>query len=82
MRSGSIQNPISVMLAEHDTVGDLLRQLRSLTHNYTRPADGCGSYEALFAGFETMEADTHLHIHKEDNLLFPAVVDAEQQFAS
>ena len=75
MHSASIDNPISVMLSEHDTVGDLLRQLRSLTHSYTPPADGCGSYVALFAGFETMEADTHPHIHKENNLLFPAVVE-------
>ncbi len=82
MQSGSIRNPISVMLAEHDAVGDLLRQLRSLTDSYTPPADGCGSYVALFAGFETMEADTHLHIHKENNLLVPAVVDTEQQFVS
>ncbi len=82
MQSGSNRGPISVMLAEHDTVGDLLRQLRSLTNSYTPPADGCGSYVALFTGFETMEADTHLHIHKENNLLLPAVVDAEQQFAS
>lgn len=76
---GSIQNPISVMLTEHDTVGDLLRQLRSLTDGYTPPTDGCGSYVALFAGFEAMEADTHLHIHKENNLLFPAVVAAERR---
>ena len=77
--SGPIQNPISVMLTEHDTVGDLLRRLRSLTDGYTPPADGCGSYVALFAGFEAMEADTHLHIHKENNLLFPVVLAVEQR---
>lgn len=79
---GSIQNPISVMLTEHDTVGDLLRQLRSLTDGYTPPTDGCGSYVALFAGLETMEADTHLHIHKENNLLFPAVAAAERRLVT
>ncbi len=79
---GSIENPISVMLTEHDTVGELLRRLRTLTNGYKPPADGCGSYVALFAGFETMEADTHLHIHKENNLLFPAVIAAERQLAS
>jgi regulator of cell morphogenesis and NO signaling len=79
---GSIQNPISVMLTEHDTVGELLRRLRSLTDGYSPPADGCGSYMALFAGLAMMEADTHLHIHKENNLLFPAVIAAEQRFVS
>jgi regulator of cell morphogenesis and NO signaling len=79
---GSLRNPISVMLSEHDTVGDLLRQLRQLTDGYQPPADGCGSYQALFAGLEQLEADTHLHIHKENNLLFPAVVQVEQRLRS
>jgi regulator of cell morphogenesis and NO signaling len=79
---GSLHNPISVMLSEHDTVGDLLRQLRQLTDGYQTPADGCGSYQALFAGLEQLEADTHLHIHKENNLLFPAVVQVEQRLSA
>lgn len=74
---GSIQNPISVMLTEHDTVGALLRRLRELTDDYQVPTDGCASYAALFAGFHELETDTHLHIHKENNVLFPAVLEAE-----
>ena len=79
---GSIGNPISVMLREHDEVGGLLRELRSLTNDYTPPVDGCASYAALFAGLEQVEADTHLHIHKENNVLFPQVMELEQQRSS
>ena len=79
---GSIGNPISMMLREHDEVGGLLRELRSLTNDYTPPADGCASYAALFAGLEQVEADTHLHIHKENNVLFPQVMELEQQRSS
>lgn len=79
---GSIGNPISVMLREHDDLGGLLRELRSLTNDYTPPADGCESYSALFAGLEQVEADTHLHIHKENNVLFPQVIELEQQRTS
>ncbi len=79
---GSLQNPISVMLAEHDRAGDLLTTLRSLTDGYVAPADGCASYRALYAGLAELEADTHLHVHKENNLLFPAVVALEQRRAS
>ena len=66
-------NPISVMLREHDAVGVLLAQLRRLTDDYTPPADACASYTACFAGLATLEDDTHLHIHKENNVLFPLV---------
>lgn len=74
---GSLRNPISVMLREHDAVGDLLSQLRKLTDDYRLPSDGCASYEACFIGLADLEADTHLHIHKENNLLFPMVIAME-----
>lgn len=74
---GSVRNPISVMLVEHDRAGHLLAVLRELTCDYAVPDDACASYLALYAGLEQLEADTHLHIHKENNLLFPTVTALE-----
>ena len=79
---GSLRNPISVMLGEHDTVGGLLARLRRLTDGYTPPADGCATYAACFAAMAEIEADTHLHIHKENNVLFPLVVRMEAEIAA
>ncbi len=76
---GSLRNPISVMLAEHDAVGELLAELRRLTDGYRPPADGCATYAACFAAMEEIEADTHLHVHKENNVLFPMVVALEDE---
>jgi regulator of cell morphogenesis and NO signaling len=74
---GSVRNPISVMMTEHDRAGGLLGRLRDLTQGYAPPADGCASYQACYRGLSELEADTHLHIHKENNLLFPMVVRME-----
>lgn len=74
---GSLRNPISVMLVEHDRVGHLLDDLRAVTAEFTVPDDGCASYEAAYRGLEWLDADTRLHVHKENNLLFPAVVALE-----
>lgn len=74
---GSLRNPISVMLADHDRAGELLDRLRTLTDGYAPPADGCASYRAYYQALAELEADTHLHVHKENNLLFPAVVALE-----
>jgi regulator of cell morphogenesis and NO signaling len=71
-----------VMLRDHDVVGDLLETLRRLTHGYETPADGCTSYQALFEGLAGLETDTHLHVHKENNVLFPAVVALEATLAA
>jgi regulator of cell morphogenesis and NO signaling len=49
---------------------------------YTVPGDGCASYEALYAALAELEADTHLHVHIENNVLFPAVVAEEFRQAS
>jgi len=76
---GSLRNPISVMLREHDQVGELLAELRRLSNEYEAPADGCASYVACFAALADLEADTHLHIHKENNLLFPMVERMETE---
>ncbi|HRE02953.1 MAG TPA: hemerythrin domain-containing protein, partial [Ilumatobacteraceae bacterium] len=43
---GSLQNPISVMLMEHDRTGELLQELRAASHDYALPGDACGSYQA------------------------------------
>jgi regulator of cell morphogenesis and NO signaling len=76
---GSLRNPISVMMMEHERAGDLLARLRQLTDGYAVPDDACGSYRALLAGLEELEADTHLHVHKEQNVLFPTVVELENR---
>ncbi len=79
---GSLQAPISVMMSEHELDGDLLAELHSVSRGWMVPADGCASYHALFEGLAELERDTHLHIHKENNVLFPAVLRMEQQTAS
>ena len=78
---GTLRNPISMMLREHDVVGGLLARLRQLTNGYVTPADGCASYVACFAALAELEADTHLHIHKENNVLFPLVLQMESELA-
>ncbi len=79
---GSLVNPIRVMLSEHDTVGELLAEVRAKTDQYRVPDDGCGSYHALYAGLAELESDTHLHVHKENNVLFPAVLETERALTS
>ena len=64
--------------AEHDRAGDLLAALRQATDGYAVPDDGCASYTALYARrSRSWRRDTHLHVHKENNVLFPAVVELE-----
>jgi regulator of cell morphogenesis and NO signaling len=74
---GSVANPIAVMTAEHEAVGGLLHQLRDVADGYRVPEDGCASYRLLYERLEGLETDTHLHVFKENSLLFPAAVELE-----
>ncbi|MGA2195930.1 MAG: iron-sulfur cluster repair di-iron protein [Bryobacteraceae bacterium] len=76
---GSVQNPIRVMVAEHDSAGQALGGMRQLTAGYTPPEDACNTFRAFYCGLEEMERDLHQHIHLENNILFPRAVDLESR---
>ncbi len=75
---GSVQNPIRVMFAEHDRAGELLATLRHLTGGYEPPSDACPTWRTLYAGLAELEADTHQHVHLENNVLFPEIMALER----
>jgi regulator of cell morphogenesis and NO signaling len=79
---GTVNNPVRMMMKEHDTAGEILRDLRNVTSNYTTPSDGCMSYRALYEAMEAFEKDLHQHIHLENNILFPRAVGLEAQLTS
>ena len=57
----------------------VLKSIRSLTADFAVPADACASYKMMLSGLEEMERDLHEHIHKENNVLFPRVLELEAQ---
>jgi len=75
---GTVQNPIHVMMLEHDSAGEKLREMREATNNYELPQDACVSYTTLFAALVEFEQDLHRHIHLENNILFPRAVALER----
>ena len=74
---GTVNNPIRMMMREHDTAGEILREMRLLTSDYKVPADACISYQTLYQALENFEKDLHQHIHLENNILFPKAIDLE-----
>jgi regulator of cell morphogenesis and NO signaling len=74
---GTVNNPIRMMMFEHDNAGEILRQLRKLAADYQAPADACVSYQTLFQALEVFEQDLHQHIHLENNILFPKTIELE-----
>jgi len=76
---GSIANPIAVMESEHEGAGGALAEIRELTHGFQYPSYACSTVRALFDGLKALEADLHVHIHLENNILFPRAIAMEQR---
>ena len=74
---GSVQNPIRVMVMEHEHAGEAMEQFRELTNDYTPPPEACNTYRALFDSLHQLEQNMHQHVHKENNILFPRAVKLE-----
>jgi len=73
---GSVRQPIQVMEDEHQSAGDALRRMRELTLGFRPPEDACDAYRKLMNDLRGLEGDLHLHIHKENNILFPRAAAA------
>ena len=67
----SISAPIRVMEWEHDRAGELLGELRNMTGGFAAPEWACQTLRALYHGLEELEASMHVHVHLENNILFP-----------
>ncbi len=75
---GSVSNPIAMMHHEHDSEGERFREIARLSGDYNPPADACNTYRVTFAMLKEFEEDLHLHIHLENNILFPKALELEK----
>ncbi len=67
----ALDEPLRHMEHEHEQVAAGLVRLRTLTRDYEPPAGACNSYRSMLDRLQTLERDTHRHVHKENNILFP-----------
>jgi|SRR5579864_1808584 len=74
---GTVQNPVRMMVLEHDQAGEQLKEIHRLSNGYEPPPDACDSFKALYQGLRSFEEDMHQHVHLENNLLFPRAVAIE-----
>ncbi len=70
-QENSIEGPVSMMETEHEMAGRDLEQIRALSNNFPLPPDACASYSLLYRMLEEFEDDLHIHVHLENNILFP-----------
>ncbi|EJT5915483.1 iron-sulfur cluster repair di-iron protein [Clostridium perfringens] len=66
-----IEEDIRIIVNEHEAAGDILKELAEVTDDYKVPEWGCISFKLLYNYLHDLEKDLFIHIHKENNILFP-----------
>ena len=74
----SITRPVHMMEIEHESVGAKLAEIRKASHDYSIPEEACASYRMLYSMLEAFENDLHIHVHLENNILFPKAIELER----
>jgi regulator of cell morphogenesis and NO signaling len=76
---GTIKSPIAMMENEHQSAGNGMYEIRSLTNNYAVPPDACNTFKVSLQELKEFEEDLHKHVHLENNILFPRAVELENE---
>lgn len=76
---GTVVNPVKVMETEHEKAGNLMAMINKLSGNYTPPETACTTYRVLYNELKEFEDDLHVHVHLENNILFPKAIELEKQ---
>jgi len=71
-----------MMMQDHEVEGERFRKIADLSNNYAPPEDACNTYRVSLALLNEFEQDLHLHIHLENNILFPKAISLEKKLNS
>jgi len=77
---GSVQQSISILEAEHDSIGKHIKYIRLLADNYSLPRNASSSFILLYKWLYAFENDVQQHMHLENNILFPKAIELQQQY--
>lgn len=67
----TIISDVTRMQGEHEFAGGAMDKINELTNNYLIPADVCNTYRVSLKLLEQFEDDLHIHVHLENNILYP-----------
>ena len=79
---GTVQNPIAIMMDDHTAEGERFVRISELSNDYTTPEDGCNTYRVTLALLKEFEDDLHMHVHLENNILFPKAIEMEKELSN
>lgn len=78
---GTVENPVNMMLHEHDDQGKILEQIELLTNKYKANYHH-EKLEAVYKQLQEFHWNMIKHIHLENNILFPKAILLEKELST
>ncbi|MFZ1699519.1 MAG: DUF542 domain-containing protein [Pyrinomonadaceae bacterium] len=75
----SVKNQSRMLRLEHEESANILRKMRKISADYGLPETASSELARLYDGLRDFECDVHLHIHLENNVLFPLAAKIEDR---
>lgn len=76
-----LTHPVARMMSDHEDLGEQLETLAQLTTDFTPPEGACTTWRALYAACQKLDTDLRVHMHLENNILFPRFIAAQTGLA-
>lgn len=76
---GTIETPLQHHYEDHDHASQMMAEIRKLSHDFSLPADACGTYTSYYTQLTAFEADLKQHIFVENEVLFGKSIQLERE---
>ena len=81
-KNSFVKKPIQLLEAEHVQASSVLKEIKEITQNFSSQANAPQEYQKLMEHLKEFEVEFHVHLHIENNILFPKVIALEEQFSN
>lgn len=75
----SFKNPIQLLESEHIQASSILSEIKSMTNGFSIEPDAPIAYQEIIKSLQEFEKEFHMHLHIENNILFPKIIELEGQ---
>jgi regulator of cell morphogenesis and NO signaling len=75
----TLRKPLSNIEKEHEVIYSILREIQTLTNNYTCPSSACADLSAIYSKLNEFHNDMLQHTHLEDDILYPKAIEMEKE---
>lgn len=74
-----LKNPIQILVADHEKAVEIVSDIKKWTNRLNIPKNASAAYLVLIKSLKEFEKDFHMHLHLENNILFPKCIALEDE---